>query len=90
MQTLGLSLFDRNVTKYFKETIYDAIKTREEKGIVRKDMINLLLETRKGIKAEVEEATETGYATVKESSALGLFFNIILSILNMKQFVCHR
>lgn len=45
------------------------IKVREEKGIVRPDMINLLLQTRKGGKSKYEESTnvETGFATVEEA-----------------------
>lgn len=41
---------------------------REEKGIVRPDMISLLLEARKGNQKH-EEITnvETGFATVKEA-----------------------
>jgi len=42
-------MFDSELTHYFAEIIFDAIKTREEKGIVRKDLINLLMDTRKHI-----------------------------------------
>ncbi|XP_066257287.1 cytochrome P450 9e2-like [Euwallacea similis] len=65
-----VSFFNRNLLQYFRSIIHDTIHTREEKGIVRKDMINLLLETRKGVVHEEENVTETGYATVKESTYL--------------------
>lgn len=45
---------------------------REEGGIVRKDMINLLLESRNGLKQNEETVAETGFATVKESSYLSM------------------
>lgn len=67
-------MFSSDLMEYFANIIRDAIKTREEKGIVRKDMINLLLETRKGVTEEVEKVTETGYATAKEFSSLGRSF----------------
>lgn len=65
-------MFSIDLMEYFANIIRDAIKTREEKGIVRKDMINLLLETRKGVTEEGENASETGYATAKEFSNLGM------------------
>lgn len=76
-------MLDPGLINYFAQIIFDAIKTREEKGIIRKDMINLLMETRKGVKQETEEVIETGYATVKESSTLGLYFNM-KSVLRLK------
>ncbi|KAL1509574.1 hypothetical protein ABEB36_004286 [Hypothenemus hampei] len=63
-----LSLFDKKTTGFFHNTITETIKAREEKNIVRKDMINLLLEARKGHKTEESNAIETGYATVQEDS----------------------
>ncbi|KAL1509588.1 hypothetical protein ABEB36_004300 [Hypothenemus hampei] len=42
----------------------------------RKDMINLLLETRKGHKIEEGNTIETGYATVQEDSYFGRFQNL--------------
>lgn len=42
---------------------------REQKGIVRPDMIHLLLETRKGIDRNDEtNDIDTGFATAQESS----------------------
>lgn len=43
---------------------------REEGKVVRKDMINLLLESRNGVKRNDESVADTGFATVKESSYL--------------------
>ncbi|KAL1509565.1 hypothetical protein ABEB36_004278 [Hypothenemus hampei] len=63
-----INIFDKNTTAYFQNTIKDTIKVREEKNIVRKDMINLLLEAEKGHKTEEGNAIETGYATVQEDS----------------------
>ncbi|KAL1509576.1 hypothetical protein ABEB36_004288 [Hypothenemus hampei] len=63
-----LTIVSRAPTTYFQNTITETIKVREEKNIVRKDMINLLLEARKGKQTEESNAIETGYATVQEDS----------------------
>ncbi|KAL1509785.1 hypothetical protein ABEB36_004469 [Hypothenemus hampei] len=63
-----ISIIDRETTAYFHNIITETIKVREEKDIVRKDMINLLLEARKGNKTEENNTIETGYATVQEDS----------------------
>lgn len=54
---------------YFQRVIYDTLREREMHGILRPDMINLLMQAKKnGLKHEEhEEASETGYATVQES-----------------------
>ncbi|KAL1509580.1 hypothetical protein ABEB36_004292 [Hypothenemus hampei] len=68
-----ITIFDNGTIAYFQNTINDTIKVREEKNIVRNDMINLLLETRKGHKIEESNAIETGYATVQEDSYFDKF-----------------
>ncbi|KAL1509582.1 hypothetical protein ABEB36_004294 [Hypothenemus hampei] len=65
---LKISIVDSTPLQFFHKIIKETIKVREEKNIVRKDMINLLLETRKGNKIEEGNAIETGYATVQEDS----------------------
>nr|WDY85987.1 cytochrome P450 9AZ2 [Pagiophloeus tsushimanus] len=44
---LGMKLFDATATNYFSVVMNDTIKAREEKNIVRLDMVNHLLEARK-------------------------------------------
>ncbi|CAG9860586.1 unnamed protein product [Phyllotreta striolata] len=52
---------------FFTKLIEDTIKLREEKGIVRPDMVHLLMEARKGNVATEETVdVDTGYATVEE------------------------
>ncbi|XP_066257290.1 cytochrome P450 9e2-like [Euwallacea similis] len=67
---LKLRIFKSDLVEYFRSIIHETVRMREEKGIVRKDMINLLLESRKGVTHEEENVAETGYATVKESNYL--------------------
>ncbi|CAG9762960.1 unnamed protein product [Ceutorhynchus assimilis] len=67
---LDLSIFPRQVTIFFQTIIHDTIKVRQENNIIRQDMINLLLEARKGIKNEENDVGDTGFATVKESDQL--------------------
>lgn len=45
-KTLGIHLFDPVVNKFFGDLVETTIKTRDEQGIVRPDMIQLMMETR--------------------------------------------
>uniref|UniRef100_A0A182JEZ4 Uncharacterized protein n=1 Tax=Anopheles atroparvus TaxID=41427 RepID=A0A182JEZ4_ANOAO len=71
MGWLGLDAFDREQIDYFTEIIRDTLRTRDEHGIVRHDMVNLLMQARKGAlknQKEVKEESEVkGFATVEES-----------------------
>ncbi|XP_058462583.1 cytochrome P450 9e2-like [Malaya genurostris] len=65
---LGLDLIDREQAIYFSEIIKDTVKTRESQGIVRHDMIDLLLQAKKGtLKHHQETEMSEGFATVQES-----------------------
>ncbi|KAI4464046.1 cytochrome p450 [Holotrichia oblita] len=69
-KAMKLKLFPDDIYIFFMKLIKDTIKTRQEQGIVRPDMINLLLEARKGKKIDdnSDQTVETGFATVEESS----------------------
>lgn len=57
---------------YFTGLINETIKIREEKGIVRPDLIYIMTEARKGInKKEENEIIDTGFATAQESLEKG-------------------
>ncbi|XP_058837437.1 probable cytochrome P450 9f2 [Topomyia yanbarensis] len=65
---LGLDLIDREQAVYFSEIIKDTVKTRESKGIIRHDMIDLLQQARKGtLKHQQETEMQEGFSTVQES-----------------------
>jgi cytochrome P450 family 9 len=71
MKFFNADLLDKECTDFFEETIYENFRTREKFGIVRHDMINLMLEARKGRLAHnnnVEEKFVDGFATVEESN----------------------
>ncbi|KAI4464070.1 cytochrome p450 [Holotrichia oblita] len=69
-KTLKISLFPSDIYDFFVNLTKDTIKARETHGIVRPDMLNLLLEARKGKKIEDSSngVIDTGFATVEESS----------------------
>lgn len=70
MKLLGITLLDKNINEFFKEATLDTMKIREQKGIVRQDMINLLMQAQKGQLGHnnnAEEKTVEGFATVEES-----------------------
>lgn len=68
MRFLKINVMTKKVCDFFQTAIIDVMNEREAKGIVRQDMINLLLEARRG-KLEHGEAEKTleGFATVEES-----------------------
>jgi len=70
MKKLGFYLLDKEMADFFHKATHETMKIREEKGIVRNDMINLLMQARKGQLAHTKEAEEKGaegFATVQES-----------------------
>ncbi|KFB49803.1 AGAP012296-PA-like protein [Anopheles sinensis] len=70
MEKLQIDLFDREQNRFFIETIRETLRAREAQGIVRPDMVHLLMQARKGTlkhhKQQEEPAIE-GFATVQES-----------------------
>lgn len=66
-----VKLFDSEVDQFFKETVHSLMKYREENGIVRQDILNLLMEAKNGnlinSKEIKDEKIIDGFATVQES-----------------------
>lgn len=70
MEKLEIDLFDRELNLFFAELVLETVKTRELQGIVRPDMIHLLLQAKKGMlkrQKEPEDQLVEGFATVQES-----------------------
>lgn len=68
---MNIKLVDRETTEFFQSAISETMKIREEKGIIRHDMINLLMQAKKGKLSHLKEKDEKasdGFATVKESN----------------------
>ncbi|XP_058837420.1 probable cytochrome P450 9f2 isoform X2 [Topomyia yanbarensis] len=68
---LKLDLFNSTLLAYFKRMITDNMEQRVKNGIVRNDMIHMLMQVRKGaLKHSLEEADtkDAGFATVEESN----------------------
>lgn len=71
MEAFNIKLFDNETTEFFQKAINETMKTREREGIIRHDMINLLIQAKQG-KLTHENEVETkksaeGFATVEES-----------------------
>lgn len=69
MKFFNIRFFDRKVNEFFQDAILETIKVREEKGIIRHDMINLLIQAKKGrlTHDSSDEKITDGFATVEES-----------------------
>nr|XP_029731422.1 cytochrome P450 9e2-like [Aedes albopictus] len=69
MNRFQVDFFDAEQTRYFTQIIKDTIETRDKQGIVRPDMIHLLMQAQKGVLKHHQETAEAtaGFATVEES-----------------------
>lgn len=70
MKIMNIHLIDENINDFFRQATVETMRIREEKGIVRHDMIHLLMQAKKGQLVHnnnVEEKTADGFATVEES-----------------------
>lgn len=71
MTSLKIQLFPQDTTKFFQKAITEAMKIREQQGIIRPDLINLLMQVKKGkLSHETDKESEKivdGFATVEES-----------------------
>ncbi|KAL9703501.1 hypothetical protein quinque_007019 [Culex quinquefasciatus] len=66
---LGIDVVDREQADYFTKLIRDTMSTREGQGIVRHDMIDLLIQAKKNTLSHQEESeSQDGFATVEESN----------------------
>lgn len=63
-----MTVFGEKWSNFFRKLVFDQIKYRDENNIIRKDMIHLLMEARKGsLKHEdTSEKNDTGFAEVEE------------------------
>lgn len=62
-------MFTEEISNFFRNIISETIRARESRGIIRPDMIHLLLRSRKGVVDEERtETSETGFATAQETT----------------------
>lgn len=73
MRMLGFDVFDPNLNYLIRDMTMTTMRTREEKGIIRHDMINLLMQAKKGqLEANnnnnnnSDEKITEGFATAEE------------------------
>ncbi|KAF2881549.1 hypothetical protein ILUMI_24625 [Ignelater luminosus] len=67
---LGIKVFDKRISEFFRRLVKTNIESREKNGIVRPDMIHLLMEARKGRLKHEQSASviDAGFAVVEESN----------------------
>ncbi|XP_021705962.1 probable cytochrome P450 9f2 [Aedes aegypti] len=71
MNRLNVDITSPQMNAYFKDMIMDNMKQREINGIVRNDMINILMQVQKGAllhQKDEQDTKDAGFATVEESS----------------------
>ncbi|KAF2899548.1 hypothetical protein ILUMI_06622 [Ignelater luminosus] len=68
MKMLNVGIFTKKASTFFQSLIKQTLSIREKNGIVRPDMLHLLMEARKGRLANDDSnASDSGYAVVEES-----------------------
>lgn len=69
-QFFKIKIIDDECGTFFHNLVHETMSVREKEGIVRPDMINLLMQARKGAlqhEANEEINEDAGFATVQES-----------------------
>ncbi|XP_074040218.1 cytochrome P450 9e2 isoform X2 [Leptinotarsa decemlineata] len=95
-KVLGVKFFENDVRAFFENLIIGAMKEREEKGIVRPDMIHLLMEARKHCKEDKNNIAEERKQSIEISNenivaqALLFFFAGFDSVSTMMCFMAHE
>lgn len=69
MLALKVRIIPKEVDEFFQKAVVETMNVREEKGIIRHDVINLLMQIRQGKLSheQEEDASVEGFATVQES-----------------------
>lgn len=68
MNFFKVKIFTEKDSNYLRDMVHSNIKYREDNNVFRPDMINLLMEARKGtLEHVVEQDEDVGFATVHES-----------------------
>jgi len=68
MKMLDINLTDSSSVRFFRKMVMNNVSTREKEGIFRSDMINTLINIKKGYASNKEEnQSDAGFATVRES-----------------------
>ncbi|PNF31078.1 Cytochrome P450 9e2 [Cryptotermes secundus] len=63
MKLLNMKLMSKTLANFFRSLVHNTISTREEKGIVRPDMIHLLMQAKKGTLQGEDNGTTNGKIT---------------------------
>nr|CAH7739953.1 unnamed protein product [Callosobruchus chinensis] len=103
MNVFKISFFEDDVRQFFYDLVDETVRMREQNGIVRPDMIQLLMEARKGKtkKTDIENTIDTGSETVNldrleitnqdiAAQAMLFFFGGFESVSSLMCFMTHE
>ncbi|XP_066261391.1 cytochrome P450 9e2-like [Euwallacea similis] len=65
-KVLKLEIFRKEVNTFFRNLVDNTIETRQQKGIYRPDMLQILMDARKGVENDDGHAAEVGFAATEE------------------------
>jgi hypothetical protein len=85
VQFLGISLIPGKITQFFKALVLDTVATREREGIVRPDLLQLLIQAKKGTLHEEDSAENQKGAKISKLQhfdlmcSVGQFHTVVFS-----------
>lgn len=85
VQFLGFSLVPGKITQFFKTLVLDTVATREREGIIRPDLLHLLIQAKKGTLHEEDSAEDQKGAKISKLQhynlmcSVGQFHTVVLS-----------
>lgn len=68
---LNISIVDKKIMKFFQSIVMENIEQRDKQGIFRPDMINILMNVKKGnshLNNSTDDKQQDGFASVEESN----------------------
>jgi Mg2+/Co2+ transporter CorC len=85
VQLLGITLVPGKITQFFKTLIDDTVATREREGIIRPDLLHLLIQAKKGTLHEEDCAENLKGAKISKLQhfdlmcSVGQFHTVVFS-----------
>ncbi|XP_023717565.1 cytochrome P450 9e2 isoform X1 [Cryptotermes secundus] len=79
MKFLGINLIPGKITQFFKTLVLDTVATREREGIIRPDLLHLLIQAKKGTLHEEDSAEGQKGAKINDEDIIAQSLQFFLA-----------
>ncbi|PNF23401.1 Cytochrome P450 9e2 [Cryptotermes secundus] len=79
MKFLGINLIPGKITQFFKTLVLDTVATREREGIIRPDLLHLLIQAKKGTLHEEDSAEDQKGAKINDEDIIAQSLQFFLA-----------